>query len=256
MSRKEYLDRLMFLLQDIPDNEKKEALEYYTGYFEDAGEGEEEHVIATLGSPEKVAAMIKYDLDGVDREAGEYSEKGYQDTRFGENNKVPEVRETYKQSDTGREYRRRETYSNYNGQNGQNGYNDRNAGRGQKRGLSSGWIILLCILAVPVGIPILATAFALVVAVLATAFALVAAAAGIMFVFIVCGILMIISGIASLIAAPANALLLGGGGLLMLALGILMVLACVMLVGKFVPWLVRGIVDLIGKIFRRGGSMA
>ena len=64
MSREEYMKQLSFLLQDIPENEREEALAYYEDYFEEAGEGQERQVAATLGSPEKVAAMIKEGLAG------------------------------------------------------------------------------------------------------------------------------------------------------------------------------------------------
>ena len=37
MNRTEYLERLAFLLQDIPTEEREEALEYYEDYFEEAG---------------------------------------------------------------------------------------------------------------------------------------------------------------------------------------------------------------------------
>ncbi|MDY5030451.1 MAG: DUF1700 domain-containing protein, partial [Blautia sp.] len=59
MKKTEYLDRLAWLLSDIPEGEREEALSYYRDYFEDAGEENEAEVIQTLGSPEKVAAMIK-----------------------------------------------------------------------------------------------------------------------------------------------------------------------------------------------------
>lgn len=251
MSRKEYLDRLAYLLQDIPDSEREEALNYYTGYFEDAGEGEEANVIATLGSPEKVAALIKYDLNGADYEAGEYSESGYQDDRFREDNKVPELRKTYTQEGSG--------YQSGNGTNQYDKSYDRRTQKDRPERRSNrniGWIILLCIFAIPVGIPILAGAFGLIVSVLAAAFAIVVTVAVLMVVFIVAGIVLIGSGIANLFVTPINGLLLGGVGMLMLALGILMVFACILVGGRLIPWLVRSIVSVCSRIFRRGGSVA
>ena len=63
MSKLEFLERLEKLLWDIPYTERREALNYYTEYFEDA-EKDEEEVIRTLGSPEEVAHNIREDLAG------------------------------------------------------------------------------------------------------------------------------------------------------------------------------------------------
>jgi uncharacterized membrane protein len=70
---------------DIPLEEREEALKYYNGYFEDAGEDHEEEIIKELGTPKKVAAIIKADLNSnaEEREArGYFTEKGYEDTSY------------------------------------------------------------------------------------------------------------------------------------------------------------------------------
>ena len=56
------------LLRDIPENERREALEYYNNYFEDAGPDSESEIIQELGSPRKVADSIKRDLFGENYE--------------------------------------------------------------------------------------------------------------------------------------------------------------------------------------------
>ncbi len=63
MNRIEFLERLERLLLDIPYTERREALDYYTEYFEDA-EKDDEEVIRTLGSPEEVAHNIREELAG------------------------------------------------------------------------------------------------------------------------------------------------------------------------------------------------
>lgn len=45
MNRKEFLAQLSRLLWDIPEADRKDALEYYENYFEDAGEENESSVI-------------------------------------------------------------------------------------------------------------------------------------------------------------------------------------------------------------------
>lgn len=66
MSRNEFLRQLEQLLCDIPESERREAMEYYRNYFEDAGPEKEAQIIEELGSPQEVAASIKRNLFGED----------------------------------------------------------------------------------------------------------------------------------------------------------------------------------------------
>ena len=59
MNRKEFIDKLDYLLQDIEDIEREEALQYYEDYFDEAGSENESQVIKDLGSHERVAPIIK-----------------------------------------------------------------------------------------------------------------------------------------------------------------------------------------------------
>ena len=59
MKREEFLKQLEQLLDGISEEEKADALAFYRSYFEDAGEENEESVIAELESPEKVAQSIR-----------------------------------------------------------------------------------------------------------------------------------------------------------------------------------------------------
>ena len=52
MDRKRFLEKLAYLLQDIEDVERDEALQYYEDYFDEAGVENETQVINDLGSPE------------------------------------------------------------------------------------------------------------------------------------------------------------------------------------------------------------
>ena len=63
MNRIEFMTELAALLQDVPVEERREAMQYYNDYFDDAGEENEEQVISELGNPAKVAATIKADLE-------------------------------------------------------------------------------------------------------------------------------------------------------------------------------------------------
>ena len=61
MTRDEFMKELAYLLQDIQDEDKDDAVQYYTDYFEEAGPDKEAEVIQELGSPERIAAMIRAD---------------------------------------------------------------------------------------------------------------------------------------------------------------------------------------------------
>lgn len=266
MSREEYLNQLAYLLSDIPDEEREEAMEFYRDYFEEAGEGQEDSVVSELGSPEKVAAQIKSSLLGDNGSFGSYTESGYQDERFRENNKVPvpgtpgeqgERREKERES----EKEQNHTYRTYNGQQGYGPGGYRTFGnrpyyrRPERRrsGLTIALIVMVCIFASPVLLSLAGVAVAGLFSVLAlifsAAFGVLAATLG----ALVSGVALIICGVVSMWSSPPVGCLLLGVGLLAMAVGFLLILADVWMIGKFVPWAIRGVVNLCSRIFRRGG---
>ena len=71
MNRIEFMEELSGLLQDIPEEDRMDALNYYNDYFDDAGAENEKNVRDERESPEKVAAKIKADReDPEDGKAG------------------------------------------------------------------------------------------------------------------------------------------------------------------------------------------
>ena len=65
MNRETFMKDLEYLLQDIPDEEKADALSYYADYLEEAGPENEEKVLKEFGSPERITAIIRADLKGI-----------------------------------------------------------------------------------------------------------------------------------------------------------------------------------------------
>jgi len=57
MTKNEFLSQLEHRLRALPENERSDAIEYYSGYLDDAGE-DEAAAIEHLGSPAEVAAKI------------------------------------------------------------------------------------------------------------------------------------------------------------------------------------------------------
>jgi uncharacterized membrane protein len=235
MDRKQFMEKLERLLWNISDSEREEALQYYNDYFDDAGAENEARVIEELGSPEQVAQKIKV---GFSDSASEYSEQGYEDTRFRTAQEV-----------ISREEAQREQQSS------ENGTGKRDAGRASE---TNTWkliaIILICVLAAPVIIPVGA---AILAAVAAVVFGIGGACIGVAvagFSVLIVGVVLIGIGIAEIFAIPSVGLAMTGVGCLIFALGIVLSLLTIWCCVKILPWLIRGIVGLVSYPFRKAGT--
>ena len=221
MSRKAFMARLDELLADITEAEKEEALSYYEEYFEDAGPENEEEVISSLGSPEKVAATIKAGLSENAQEEGEFSETGYTNTYYDVKDEVATI----------------------NKRKGLGGLG------------TGGWVIILilCLFALPILGPLLlgiaGTIFGLLVAVAAVIFAVLVTGIAL----VVAAVAMVAAGFATLFATPLVGVALIGAALLVAGIGILIAILGFWVVTKVIPPLLRGLVELIRKPFVRKG---
>lgn len=228
MNRIEFMAELEALLADIPAEEREEALQYYSDYFEDAGIENETHVIAELGSPQRVAGTIKEGLRGRSDESSEYRETGYADTRF-ENREMPAYRTTYTETV------------------------NENAPRTNKA-LKIFLIIAILVVAAPVVFPIalgiLATVFGLMVA----GFALLASFVLLAVCIVISGIITAIYGFVKLFTFPALGLVFSGIGLILTALGLVGTVLLVKLCIVLFPAMFRGIVNIFRRILYRKGK--
>ncbi len=216
MNRQLFMRDLARFLSDLPVEEREQALNYYEDYFEDAGPENEQKVIKELGSPVDVAKQIK----SVNREQISYGEGSARKDMA-----VPKVMQ---------------------GQNNGTGTSNNNAGGfyGSTAQAAPGnsspknWtqnpgkitlVIILAVLAIPIGLPLISALFGVVIAVIACFFSLFVAlfAMGGALVFsggagIVCTIFALASGhYASSILALGFSLILLSVGLFLLWLGIL-----------------------------------
>lgn len=257
MNRKEFLAQLERLLYDVPVQERDEALDYYNSYFDDAGEENESSVIQELGSPGKVAAIIKADLTENRKEYGEYTESGFQDERF-------DSREMPEQAGKSHEEKEEEKYSESkyttDGNENQNGYDGPYSRYGygsaksprNKNGIMWGLLIVLAILTCPIWGGLLIGACGVLFGVLAAAFgvfvAVLASGAGLFGG----GIVMIVYSMLHLLGTPATALAIAGAGMVMMAIGLLLLIAFLWCMIKVFPPLFRWVINLIQRIFHRG----
>ncbi|MDD3137965.1 MAG: DUF1700 domain-containing protein [Lachnospiraceae bacterium] len=228
MNRVEFMSRLGEMLQDVSAEEKKEAIQFYNDYFDDAGIENEMHVITELGSPQKVAATIKVGLSGQNEKSSEYSETGYTDTRFDE----------------------KETPANQNIN-----------GRQEKTPKTNNALKVILIIAIiviggpivlPVAFGILAVVIGIVVAIITVFISLIIAAICIM----VAGIIVFCAGLTQIIGALPAALLLTGVGMLLFALG--MIGTVLMVKATFVTFsaMLKGIVWVCRKPFENRRAVA
>jgi uncharacterized membrane protein len=144
MSKLEFMKELESLLLDIPLEEREEALKYYNSYFEDAGEEHEKEVLQELGTPVKVAKLIKADLSANAEERenrGYFTEKGYNVADDGEDKY--EIIGSSKDRNTNKEQTgsadRQSTYNQDNKDSQNSGYNqgfNQNQGTNNNQGMN------------------------------------------------------------------------------------------------------------------------
>lgn len=241
MNRVEFMKELEYLLADISEGEREEALQYYEDYLNDAGVENEEDIIASLGSPEKLAFTIKAGLSGNGE--GEFTENGYQEYEEVKN-VVAEWRD-YNDSDS------------------------KSDGTATtlpvpKKKMSTGvlvLIIILCILFAPaiigVGAGAVSAIFGILAGVIGVVIGLLATVAAMAFALPICGALMFALGIMEVFTTPMGGCLLIGLGMISFGVGLLFVACTVWLIGRGIPTVIRLIVGFFSKIFRgRKGAKA
>ena len=250
MSRWEFMRRLEELLFDIAPAEREEALQYYNDYFNDAGKENEQEVINALGSPEQVAKIVKDGLsDNIAQ--GEYTETGFQS---GENVQNAIINHSKQNQQSEKEQDKAEDQNTYSSQSGQKGQD------GEKGGLPTWAIVLIVIAAVICSPVILGAAFSI----LGTVFGIICAIFGIVVGFMAATIALcaaaiglIVAGFGMMFTSPLISLGLIGAGLICAALGILFLLLAVLLAGKGIPAMCKGISYLYRKIVdKKGGAQA
>lgn len=217
MNRIEFMEKLRRLLSDIDESEREEALAFYEHYFDDAGAENEQKVIASLGSPEKVAQTIKEGLNDADRAQGEFTENGY--SGYGET-KIDEVGSLEKKS--------------------------KKAGNGKMI-----LLLILAVFALPILGPILVGIASTIVGVIAACVAVLFALIGVGIALLVVGASAFAAAIGCLVVKPIVSLILFGGALLTIGIGILAMILGIWVVTKTIPTIIRFIVKTVSKLFKK-----
>lgn len=245
MNRLEFMTELTALLQNMPVEEREEALQYYNDYFEDAGAENEVKVIEELGSPKKVADMLLANLEGQDDENFEYRETGYADTRF----------ETHDHLAT-KEMRKGDSEQAYS-------YANTNTEVAERKPWTSKWlkiiliILIVCIgapVVIPIAIAILGLIFGIFVATVATAAGILIAGVAVA----VYGLIVLFAAVPKLFVSVPAAFAYAGIGFLMIAIGAVITAVTWWIAWKIIPPVFRGIVNLCKRMFsgnRKGAQV-
>lgn len=268
MTRDEFMKELAYLLQDIQDEDKEDAIQYYMDYFDEAGPDQEDDIIKELGSPERIAAIIRTDIAGHLEDGGGFTESGYQDERFRDPNyqvarryDLPESRDggwDSGEADSSHGAGRKSGAQDSGGPdwNRHSGGNHGQDSRSSQPRTSLVLKIILWGILIIIGGPILlglgggALGIAgglagILVAVLVTLGVLTAA-------MLISGVAMIPYGIVHMFTHPLNGFFISGTGLIFLGLGALLLALAVLFYGRFLPFVIRGAVDTLNRLLHRG----
>lgn len=219
MNRAQFMKELERLLWDLPFNERREAIQYYNDYFDDAGWENEARVIKELESPKKVAETIREGMS----ENGEYTEHGYEDARFRQAQELSDYREAPSAS----------------------------AKAHNPWKLLS--ILLLCLILLPVIVPVFAVLLIIPIAVLLGIGGLMLGIVVAAVALPLAGLLLIGFAFYNLFFLPAVGITLGGIGCILLSVGILLFLLTVWAGKTFLPFCIRTIVSIIRFPLRKAG---
>lgn len=224
MNRIEFMEQLDKLLSELPEGERSEAMQYYNDYFDDAGPEHEQEILQELGTPERVAQIIKDGLFDKNSEKVEYTETGYHGATY---EKVMEIADRKKKS----------------------------GGQTDNQGDSVAKILLIIVLAI-VALPVVIGALGTLFGVLLAAAIVIGVFALLGVGFIIGGIVMFIYGIVKLFVIPLGAVTLMGGGMVLAGLGILFGLAVAVVVTVVIPLIWKGIMYLVKwpERRRKGGA--
>ncbi len=245
MSKDDFMKKLEYLLSDIPEEDKADAIEYYRDYLEEAGTENEEKVIHDFGSPERIASIIRSEISGNLDEGGGFTDKGYEDERFKDPNyqmanryDLPEIQE-------------QQDYEKESSQDRQ--YSEGKSSSSNRIAKMILWGILI-IAASPLILGIGGGFMGLLGGLFGVLVAIIVGLGALTLAFLVSGFAVLLAGFISIAVHPLAGLLVMGIGVVVLGFGLLGLAACASFYGRFLPFLFRGTVNFIQSILNRRRS--
>lgn len=257
MRKDEFFRQLEYLLQDIPETDRNEAINYYWDYLEEAGPENEEQVLNEFGSPERIAAIIRSDIIGNLEDGGSFTEKGYEDERFRDPNYQLAKRFDLPEEQMGA----RGSFQRDQGENPEWKSYDADYVHTEERPKprTSGCLkLILCAILLVVAAPVIfgvgGTAFGVVTAVIVVAAVMFFLVGLLTLIFLFTGLVLVITGLAAVFQDPVEAVFVIGLGLLFVGLGLLALILSVWFYGKLIPWVFKGVgkgIDAVSDRVRR-----
>ncbi len=275
MNKAVFIERLEYLLSDIPEEEREEAIAYYQDYLDEAGEDREADVLSEFGSPERIASIIRSNLNADLEDGGSFTETGYEDERFRDPGyqvvKRKELPDVYEEAEAGFDG---DAYEGFADRRRTTGFDEdmfeESAGNRTNRkskNVRSGKnknqtpvvkLILFGILAL-ILLPWLLGVGSGVVAAAATLIALVAAAVlGIGFLTVAAGfstVILTVMGAGILVSDFWGGITVAGFAVFVFGCALIGVALSILTYGKFVPWCIRTIVKILSGLLRGGKKL-
>lgn len=247
MSREEFMTELRYLLQDISEDERDEAIAFYEDYFDEAGVDNVDKVIAELGEPSRVAAIIKDGLRGQFDDHINVGNQGFSSDTYQRNYEVVDVEVVEKEK--------------------------KQKDRKSSEGIKKKWddlvsrdkmiLIIIAIFAfVPLSFPFFGI-FGLFGGLFGAGFSLFAVFFCFIFGFWIIAIGLYIAAFTLIVTGVIQLFIAPGAGFIYMGIGCLMI-ALAKIFGKIASWffrdaipaIVNAISDGLGKIFHRKGAQS
>lgn len=255
MNREEFMKKLEYLLQDIPDQEREDALAYYRDYLAEAGEEHEADAIRKFGSPERVAAIIRADLNGSLEDGGAFTDTGYDDERFrdpgyevAKRRDLPDVME----ENTGAEAGRDAAGGMAGGSSAEPGHRSAQEREPFRRVIHVVALLALLCIAAPIVLGIGGKAFGIAAGLITAAIGVVILIGILTVMAWVGAVVVLILGLGILFVHPGSGVLMTGCGLVLLGLGFLGAAVSVLVYGRLIPGCIAGVVNGISNLIHRG----
>lgn len=263
MNRDEFMQQLARLLSDMSESERMEAIRYYNDYFDEAGPENESKVIQELGSPGKVAAIIKADLK--ENSSSEEIRKKEQQETDAERNKNQYQQETdaewnknQYQQETSTGWTNTDTHNHTESGWNNKGYQQQNhmertrSTLRPRKGVGS-WalIIILLVFISPVILGIGGGIFGVLAGIFAAIFGIFIGIFSAGVGMVGGGIALVFKGIIRVFTVPASGFVSIGGGMICIALGIFFLIFSFWLAFRLLPRFFRAVVNFISRLFHR-----
>lgn len=248
MNKTEFMEKLEYLLSDIPEEDKVDALAYYRDYLEEAGDRADK-AIEEFGSPERIAAIIRSDLAGGMEEGGAFTERGYEDERFRDPNFA--VAKRYDLPDE-REEKGQWTSTGQGTEENREQKNQPKKPPRTSRTLKVVLWIILIIVASPILLGAGGAAMGLAAGMLGLLVGAIAFLAALTLALFLGGFALCALGIISMVSWFPGGLLLLGAGVVVMGIAVLSLLVSILFYGKFLPWLVRCVIGGVSRLVHGG----